>query len=188
MFDKVPQRSRSDRRLASLRKLPRSSGNGSMARASSVKRVVSDALVTGSVASVTSSAALMACSAINEGSAAGGLNGPSQWLWGEAEAYTREATLRHTATGYAIHHATSIFWALLHESVFGGSRARKPALQHCAEAAVSAVTAYVVDYHLTPPRLRPGFEKHVSPKGMVAVYAAFAAGLALTAIARDRRR
>jgi hypothetical protein len=177
MFSKVPQHSMI-RRPAMLRKPPRSA----------LKRVASDAVVSGSAASLTSAAMLMACSASHEGSAAGGLNGPSQWLWGEAEAYTREATLRHTAAGYAIHHSTSIFWALLHEAVFGGSRRRKPALQHCAEAAVSAGTAYVVDYHLTPRRFRPGFEKHVSPTGMVAVYAAFAAGLAFTAIARDRRR
>ena len=178
MFSKVPQRSMSRRRLATLRKPQRSI----------LKRLASDAVVSGSAASLASAAALMACSAIHEGSAAGGLNGPSQWLWGEAEAYTREATLRHTAAGYVIHHSTSIFWAVLHESIFGGSRRRKPALQHCAEAVVSAGTAYVVDYHLTPRRFRPGFEKHVSPKGMVAVYAAFAAGLAITAIARDRRR
>lgn len=178
MFRNVPQRSRIRGRIANFRKPRRS-----MAR-----RVASDAVVSGSAASMASAAALMACSAMHEGSAAGGLNGPSQWLWGEAEAYTREATLRHTAAGYAIHHATSIFWAVLHESVFGGSRRRKPALQHCAEAVASAATAYVVDYHLTPPRLRPGFEKHVSPRGMVAVYAAFAAGLAITAIVRDSRR
>jgi hypothetical protein len=178
MFSKVPQRSRIARRLADLRK----------PRRSMAKRVASDAVVSGSAASLASAAALMACSAMHEGSAAGGLNGPSQWLWGEAEAYTREATLRHTAVGYAIHHTTSIFWAVLHETIFGGSRRRKPAIQHCAEAAVSAATAYVVDYHLTPRRLRPGFEKHVSSKGMVAVYTAFAAGLAIAAIARDSRR
>jgi hypothetical protein len=165
------------RRLATLRKPPRPA----------LKRLASDAVVSGSAASLASAAALMACSAIHEGSAAGGLNGPSQWLWGEAEAYTRQATLRHTAAGYAIHHFTSIFWAVLHEATFGGGRRRKPALRHCAEAVVSAGTAYVVDYHLTPRRFRPGFEKHVSPKGMVAVYAAFAAGLAIAAIARDRR-
>lgn len=91
------------------------------------------------------------------------------------------------AAGYVIHHATSIFWAVLHESVFGGGSHRKPPIQHCAEAAVSATAAYVVDYHWTPRRFRPGFEKHVSPTGMVAVYAAFAAGLAIAAIARDSR-
>lgn len=178
MLDKVPQHSRIRRRLTGLRKPPRST----------VKRVASAAVVSGSAASLASAATLMACSAMHEGSAAGGLNGPSQWLWGEAEAYTREATLRHTVAGYAIHHSTSIFWAVLHEMVFHRGRHRKPAIQHCTEAAVSAATAYVVDYYLTPPRLRPGFEKHISPKGMVAVYAAFAAGLAVAAIARDSRR
>nr|WP_298724188.1 hypothetical protein [uncultured Steroidobacter sp.] len=153
-----------------------------------MKQVASDAVVSGSAASVASAAMLMACSRLHEGSAAGGLNGPSQWLWGESEAHTREATLRHTAAGYVIHHATSIFWAVLHESVFGGSRRRKPPLRHCAEAAISATTAYVVDYHLTPRRFRPGFKKHVSPKGLVAVYAAFAAGLAIAAITRDSQR
>lgn len=178
MFSKVPKRSRSGRWLASVRKPPRSA----------IQRIASDAVVSGSAASLASAAALSACSYLHEGSAAGGLNGPSQWLWGEAEAYTREATVRHTVAGYAIHHATATFWAVLHESVFGGGRRRKPAIRHCAEAAASAATAYVVDYYLTPPRLRPGFEKHVSPKGMVAVYAAFAAGLAIAAIARDRPR
>lgn len=153
-----------------------------------LRRVASDAVISGSAASVASAAALMACSKLHEGSAAGGLNGPSQWLWGESEAYTRETSLRHTAAGYAIHHGTSIFWAVLYETVFGGSRRRKSPIQHCAEAVASAATAYVVDYHLTPRRFRPGFEKHVSSKGMVAVYAAFAAGLAIAAIARDSRR
>jgi hypothetical protein len=152
------------------------------------KRIAVDAIMSGTAASLASAAALMTGSKIRDGSWAGGLNGPSQWLWGESEAYTRKATFRHTALGYFIHHSTSIFWAVLHETVFGGSRRKKPALQHCTEAIASAATAYVVDYHLTPPRLRPGFEKHVSPSGMVAVYAAFAAGLAITAILRDRYR
>lgn len=57
-----------------------------------MKRVAGDAVVSGSAASLASAATLMACSKLHEGSAAGGLNGPSQWLWGESEAYTREAS------------------------------------------------------------------------------------------------
>lgn len=178
MLRKVPHHSRRLTRLATLRRPARLDA----------RRVAADAIISGTAASVASAAALMAGSKLRDGSWAGGLNGPSQWLWGESEAYTRKATLRHTALGYAIHHSTSIFWAVLYEAIFGGSRKRKPALQHCTEAVASAATAYVVDYHLTPRRLRPGFEKHVSPSGMVAVYAAFAAGLAITAILRDRYR
>lgn len=178
MFRKVPHHSRKLARLATLRRPARLQA----------RRIAVDALMSGTAASLASAAALMAGSKLRHGSWAGGLNGPSQWLWGESEAYTRRATWQHTGVGYLIHHCTSIFWAVLHETVFGGSRRKKPALQHCTEAIASAATAYVVDYHLTPPRLRPGFEKHVSQSGMVGVYIAFAAGLAITAILRDRHR
>lgn len=136
-----------------------------------------------------SAAALAICSKLEENSAAGALNGPSQWLWGEEEAYTRRATLRHTAVGYAIHNATSIFWATLHESLFGrfdDHAPKKGIARHCAEAAATTAGAYFVDYYLTPKRFRPGFKKHLGPTSIFAVYSAFAAGLALAAIARDR--
>jgi len=150
-------------------------------------RAARDALVSGSAASIASAIVLSVCSAIEEDAPAGALNGPSQWLWGEAEAFTRRATLKHTLVGYAIHHASSIFWAFLHECAFGG--ARKSATRHCIEAATTTAAAYVVDYGgLTPRRLRPGFRKHLGPRSMFAVYAAFAVGLAAAAIARPSSR
>jgi hypothetical protein len=145
------------------------------------------AMFSGASASISSAVALSICSRIDEGSYAGGLNGPSQWLWGEAEAYTREASVRHTAVGYAIHHVTSVFWATLYERTFGESTGSKTALRRCAEAALSSAGAYVVDYYLTPRRLRPGFEKHVSTPSMFVVYGAFALGLAAASIIRDRK-
>lgn len=178
MLQKVPHHSSKRARLAML----------SRPTSPLAKRIAADAVVSGTAASVASAAALMAGSKIRDGSWAGGLNGPSQWVWGESEAYTRRATWRHTALGYAIHHSMSIFWAVLYEAIFGHGPKKKPALQHWTEAIASTATAYVVDYHLTPPRLRPGFKKHLNPGGMVAVYAAFAAGLAITAILRDRFR
>ena len=144
------------------------------------------ALVSGSFGSVVSTLALATCGKLEEGSAAGPNNGPSQWIWGEEEAYTRQATWRHTAVGYAIHHATSIGWATAHEYVFGKSQARKGLLRHCVEAAATATTAYVVDYHFTPSRFRPGFEKHLGPASMFAVYAAFALGLAMGSALHQR--
>jgi hypothetical protein len=144
------------------------------------------AMFSGASASIASAVALSICSRIDEGSYAGGLNGPSQWLWGEAEAYTREPSVRHTVVGYAIHHLTSVFWATLYERTFGESGG-KTASRRCAEAALSSVGAYVVDYYLTPRRLRPGFEKHVRTPSMFVVYGAFALGLAAASIIRDRK-
>jgi hypothetical protein len=149
-------------------------------------------LLSGSAAGVLSGIALSACSQQEHRAPAAALNGPSQWLWGESEAYTRRATVRHTLTGYAIHHLASIFWARVHERQFGA--AERSIARHCLEAGATAVTAYVVDYHLAPGRLRPGFKKHLGPTSLLLVYSAFAAGLALgeivgaSSLAAARRR
>lgn len=147
------------------------------------------ALVSGSFGSVISTLALAVCGKLEEGSAAGPNNGPSQWVWGEEEAYTRQATLRHTAVGYAVHHLTSVGWATAHEYVFGSrSQASKGLLRHCLEAAGTATTAYVADYHFTPSRFRPGFKKHLGPASIAAAYAAFALGLAMGSALHHRTR
>lgn len=151
---------------------------------------IKDACVSGSIASVLSAVVLSLCSKLEEGSAAGALNGPSQWIWGEREAHTRRATARHTFLGYAIHHGMSIFWASFHEHAFGRSRGRElrrlSAPRIVAEAAGTTAVAYFVDYYVTPRRFRPGFEKHLERAAIFASYAAFAIGLALATLARKR--
>jgi hypothetical protein len=144
------------------------------------------ALSSGASASICSALAISICSRLDEGSFAGGLNGPSQWLWGEREAYTRRASVKHTVVGYGVHHLTSVFWATLYERTFGEPGERKTPLRRCAEAALSTAGAYVVDYYLTPSRLRPGFKKHVRTPSLFLIYGAFAVGLAAAGIVRDR--
>ena len=48
-----------------------------------------------------------------------------------------------------------------------------------ADAVVVSGVAAVVDFKLMPPRLTPGFERRLSRPGVVWVYVALAAGLAL---------
>jgi hypothetical protein len=140
--------------------------------------LLKSAVACGSGASVLSAMVLAICSKLEERSFAGGLNGPSQWLWGGRKARSRETSLKHTVVGYLIHHASSIFWAALYSKVCGSAR-RKSAARVLAEAAAVSATAYVVDYKLTPKRLEPGFDKHIRPTSIVAVYAGFAVGLAV---------
>ena len=148
------------------------------------------AVISGSSASVLSGIALSVCSKLEEGSAAGALNGPSQWVWGEHEAYTRRATLKHTLVGYAIHHAMSIAWAVWYEHLFGRRRERERsptwALGMAAEVSTTALVAYFVDYFVAPKRLRPGFKKHLGNASIFASYAAFGAGLAIATILRRK--
>jgi hypothetical protein len=152
-----------------------------------LKQASRAALISGSAASAISATALALGGALEERSAAGPLNGPSQWLWGEEEAYTREPTLKHTALGYAIHHGSSLMWATMYERLFSQGRSQKRTARILAEAAGATAIAYFVDYYLTPKRFRPGFRKHLSDRSIFAVYAGFAAGLAACSLLARRR-
>lgn len=132
------------------------------------------ALVSGSVASVLSIIAATALSRPRTGSAASATNAPSQWVWGEPARRRHDVTLRHTALGYCIHHASSLLWGSVHE----GTLERVGARPWQVAPAVAAM-AMVVDYGVVPRRLSPGFERHLSRPGLVAVYATFAVGLVL---------
>jgi hypothetical protein len=147
----------------------------------------STSLLSGSVASVTSTLALGICGQWESGSAAGPINGPSQWLWGEAEAYTKQTTWRHTATGYLIHHTMSILWANVYEELQSRSQSNSVA-STCANAAIVSTLGYVIDYGVAPKRLRPGFKKHLGPASIFCVYASFGVGLALATRLSSRER
>jgi hypothetical protein len=151
-----------------------------------VKRTTRQAIVTGAAASLLSAAVLVIAGYIENGRPAGPLNGPSQWIFGRRAAYARRPSLRHTLTGFLIHHATATGWAWLHEWLFGADKRQQSASQRLGRAAVTASVANVVDYKLTPKRLQPGFEAQLSRTALFVVYAAFAVGLAAAAKKGDR--
>lgn len=145
-----------------------------------------DGLVSGSAASVTSTAALALLGALQDGSAVAPTNAISHWLWGDGATLVNRPTLRHTAAGYAIHHGASVFWATLYERYVADRSGRRPAARVLADGALTAALACLVDYTITPHRLRPGYERRLSPGALAAVYAAFGAGLAAATLARRR--
>jgi hypothetical protein len=156
------------------------------------RRAARDAVVSGAAASLLSAFALAIRGRREQRSAAGPNNGPSQWVYGRAAAYRRDASLRYTLVGLLVHHLSATGWALLHERVFNApGRPQTPARQ-LARAATTAAVANFVDFKMTPKRLRPGFEVQLSKKSLLYVYAAFAIGLALasrvTAGKQSRRR
>jgi hypothetical protein len=152
------------------------------------KRASRQALISGAASSILSAVALAALGRIENGSAAGPVNGPSQWVHGRSAAYRRSASLRHTLVGFLIHHAMSTGWAVLHERLFGRDKQTQTPAKRLGRAALTAATANFVDYKLTPKRLQPGFEAQLSKKSLVVVYAAFAVGLALFASGASTRQ
>jgi hypothetical protein len=139
------------------------------------------ALISGAVASVLSTAVLALCGQAENHRPAGPINGPSQWVYGRAAARVRRPSVRHTLTGFLVHHVMGTGWAMAHERAFGTHKAKQTFAQRLARAALTATVANIVDFQLTPKRLRPGFETQLSRKSLFAVYAAFAIGLALLA-------
>jgi hypothetical protein len=110
-----------------------------------------------------------------------GTNAASQWIWDKRARHVSGWTWKHTALGYAIHHASSVFWAMGYEAW-----SRHQPRNVATKAATVAALAYLVDYHVVPPRLSPGFENRISRPGMACVYASFALGLGLATLLRRR--
>ena len=137
------------------------------------------ALRSGSTAAALSGVALAICGKLENDAAAGPLNGPSQWVWGEWAGHRRRPTWRHTVLCYAIHHVASLWWALLYEKHVVRLVATRPAPVRFAASAVTAAIACSADYRIARGRLQPGFEKQLSRKSLLLVYAAFAVGLAI---------
>jgi len=150
-----------------------------------LRRALVAALGSGGIASALSTAAVTWRSAAETRRAAAGTNATSQWVWGLGARRRTRPDLHHTVPGYLIHHAASVFWALIYEAWRGGRRER-PA-RTLGRAACIAALACFVDYRLTPKRLTPGFEAHLSRRSLLLVYGAFAAGLAAPALARAAR-
>lgn len=140
------------------------------------RQLLADALRSGSVASLLSTLVVSWFSRQRTGHAAAGTNSASQWIWYPQARARFAASWRNTATGYVIHHASSVFWA-------GGYQLLRPERASRAgqvlRAGAIAAAAYWVDYHVVPRRLSPGFEHKIGAAGMWATYAGFGLGLVL---------
>ena len=143
-------------------------------------------LVAGAFASVASTLALAWLGRRETGSAAAPTNATSQWVWDREALHARSPSWRHTAVGYAIHHASATMWAVLYAWLHANRHPEQSWPAALASSGVTAATACAVDYQLTPRRLTPGFEHHLSKTSMTVVYATFAVGLALGCAVANR--
>lgn len=151
-----------------------------------LRRAGVEAAGQGLLAAVLSAAVLMWRGRTDAGSAAAPLNAISHWFWPRRALQRNDVSLKHTATGAAIHAASSVFWAALYSAI-RHLRPRPTAVNAITDAAALTTVAAVVDFKLVPERLAPGFEQRLERDSLVWVYAAFAVGLALGGIGALRR-
>jgi hypothetical protein len=146
------------------------------------------ALVTGTIASLLSTAALAALARFEGKSFVQPTNATSHWLNGDEAGRRESADVAHTAVGYATHHGSAVFWALPFELWLAKSPPKSTPELLARAAAMSAIAA-AVDYGITPRRLTPGWELTLSKQSMVAAFASLAIGLAAGAVvSRELRR
>jgi hypothetical protein len=157
-----------------------------MNRAPAPSSLLRDIVVSGTIASIASTAALALMGRRELRDAAAPVNGPSQWVWGQHAPYRNGFSVRYTVVGHGIHHLASTFWAALYEVLRPGRRHGRDIAGDLAAALATSAAASFVDYRLTPPRLRPGFEKRLSRKALLVVYGAFALGLAAHSLVSRR--
>ena len=127
-------------------------------------------LVSGVLAGTAAAIAVSLAGRRQTGAYAAPLNATSHVVWGDRAGRRNRPSMKNTGTGTLLHYGASVFWAALYEALPGRAPLR---------AAATAATAYVVDYHVVPRRLTPGFELRVSRGALAAVYGALALGLML---------
>jgi hypothetical protein len=143
-------------------------------------------LVGGATSSVLSTVALALLGRQQAGSAYAPTNAVSHWIWGDEALRADAPSMRHTVPGYLIHHGSATFWSVLFERVCGPLLDRRDPATTLGVATAASAVACVVDYRLTPRRLQPGFEQHLSRPALAVVYGAFGVGLALGAMLSRR--
>lgn len=149
------------------------------------RSAVRDTLTDGLLAAALSTATLV-WRGREESTPSAPLNAISHWLWPRRALRQDGPSLRHTATGTAIHVGSSMLWAAVYGLI--RTRRRQPTpLNALSDAAAVTTLAAVVDLQLVPARLTPGFEHRLSRPSLSLVYGSFAVGLALGGLVALRR-
>jgi hypothetical protein len=139
------------------------------------------AICSGGMAGITSAVAAGAGASVSGRRPYAAINAVAHCLWPDTAQREEGLSTRYTATGAGIHLGSAVFWGVLFEALCG----RRPRVDKViAAAATTAAVAYVVDYHVVPQRLTPGFEAHLSKRSLAMTYLALAAGFAVAGLLR----
>ncbi|WP_459615418.1 hypothetical protein [Bordetella sp. 2513F-2] len=150
-------------------------------------RAIKEGVITGTCASLASTAILAAAGRRETGSMAAPTNATSQWVWGRPALHADAPSTRHTVPGYLIHHAASVLWATLYARATCHRPHARQALPAVAGGLATAAVACWADFRLTPQRFTPGFEHRLSRPALATVYAGFGLAIALATLAVRRR-
>ncbi|HVJ28688.1 MAG TPA: hypothetical protein VNA66_00140 [Gammaproteobacteria bacterium] len=140
----------------------------------------------GSLAGLATTATLALRGAREIGSPAAPINATSHVLWGDEAATADGVDVKHTLPGLLINGGAGVFWALARELLSDRLPRRDRATAVATGIAVAGL-AYVVDYHLIPRRLTPGWELRLSRRSVALGFVALGVSLAIAGLAHTGR-
>ncbi|MCC2640779.1 MAG: uncharacterized protein K0S45_1192 [Nitrospira sp.] len=144
--------------------------------------------LTGNMCGLLMSTVVGVTSRLTTGHSGPGLNAISHIFWGAKAAQQSAWTLRYTGTGLLLNQGACLFWAGCYEAFL--RRQRPEGLTRSIAGAITmASVAYLVDYHVIPKRLTPGFELVFPGRLFPVLYAGLAVSLLAGAtLGRQRPR
>jgi hypothetical protein len=142
----------------------------------SMKEIWIRGLKTGLGLAAATTAASMLTSDRETGSPWAAINAICHIVDGDDVEQSQDWSPRSSLLGVFINGAAMSTWGILYEAVLAMAKVRSNPLT----GAVAAASAYVVDYHVVPKRLTPGFEKVLPPKSLLSIYLALGIAFALS--------
>jgi hypothetical protein len=145
---------------------------------------LSSALLAGAAAAASTTATLAWIGARRDRTPYAPFNAVSHIAWGGEAAWHTEPSIKYTLTGALLNAAAVMSWAGIFEGLL---RARRPSVASTVTAGVATTAlAYVVDYHVVPRRLTPGFELRLPTRSLLPIYGSLAGGLIAGALLARR--
>ena len=134
---------------------------------------------------VLSTIGLMTLGALEARSAFQPVNAISHMLFGDGPIVSKGPVPRFFVSGFLLNVAALAAWALVAEGLYRllGDRPGEPFQATVVSVAVTLL-AMVVDFHVVPKRLTPGFERVLSRRSLTTVYVLLACGFFLAGLQR----
>jgi hypothetical protein len=138
------------------------------------------------VCTLATAAAVALCGQLENGNAVAPLNAISHISYGDEALAQDDLSLKYTGTALALNKSANASWAAIHEMAVGEYQDEGNFAISLAGGAVISALAYIVDFHLVPKRLTPGFEHKLSKRSLFFIYLVLALSLGLGGMKRPR--
>ena len=140
-------------------------------------QTLKDGAVRSQIVALSAAASVVLVGQLENGDGLAPLNNVSHIAWDDDGFDRPELSIKYTGSALALNQVSVASWVLLHEWIFGRARDRGQWKVSLAGGFLVSAIAYVVDFKLAPDRYKPGFERKLSSRGLLAVYVLLALAL-----------